>query len=351
MVINEGQPLLLPGTDFPNITIHRFHSIKHSYEEQDLFPRSFLDTEHTIRSQYRFAGRCCNPGTFFSLSEETCVYEMLYYNPELGLPVDGVFDVQDVLAALAIPGRSRAFFSGVASFENILDLCNPGTLHNTLRWCFPAEPWDESRLHTADILLWLACKSPGGDALTDLIGKRAYEAGFNGVRFLSVRALSGMEGGYYEKGLNNTHWGDIFDPFEFFLSDMVERTSNLVIFRGTYLIKSIRKYSFERQGCKWRKVLREKLTALDPPKTFVGFPGVDLGLDLSPKIPWRKLATKFTMQENKYFGMAIEKIEDYCVRNGALTGDDMDSMRDALLYFGEGFWTYRKNRKSGEYIF
>src|SRR6266702_7068048 len=65
------------------VVIYRFHSADRSFHDPRLFLRTFVDTEHTAKNQCRFAGSFCNPGTFFSLSEQNCAYEMWHYHPKL----------------------------------------------------------------------------------------------------------------------------------------------------------------------------------------------------------------------------------------------------------------------------
>lgn len=317
-------PVVIPQRiSLKNVRIFRFHSTNRSFLDPSEFLKSFMDTHHTLESQYRFAGKYCNPGTFFSLSEPACVYEMLHYHPDLKVSIDSFDDVQDVLNLLRDRGKPKSFFTGVASFDNVLDLCSPESLFRVCYCCFPKLPLRDLKLHTADLLMQLAKTPNGGDVFTDFIGQWAHRMGYKAIRFLGVRALSGIDEGIFERQLRQSRFAD-FNPFEWQLNEITTKASNLVVFYSSYLLESIKLYRFEFAGDDQRKELR----MLNRPRGLrTTVEGTHFGPDIldSQELAWREV-DESTMTPNPWYAVAAHDIEKLQIRHGGLARKEIEEI-------------------------
>jgi hypothetical protein len=249
------------GISLENLHIFRFHKTKYLYRSPDDFYQTFLDSEHSIKKTGRFCPSYINPGFFFALTKETSLYEFLYHNDQYAdtKPKPSIERVLDV--GSSDPDNALAFITCEVSVDNILDLCNPESAFLAIKECYGKRlfGWDGHRHHFADLLLNLADIPKYGNRLTDALGEYAWKAGFNGIRFLSARAIDHIEPISYvddniRGALENAMFGDDSDLFGDLLVQMDE-VSNLVLFRGAYLAQKIKSYSIQEKnlGPQWQR--------------------------------------------------------------------------------------------------
>jgi RES domain len=230
--------------------VYRFHSARYMPHVRENLYEWLLDSKHLATQQARFAGANLNPGFYFSLTPEACIYEMLFYQRTV-LPKDLVRPtVKDVLQRLKMAGAERVFLTCEASCEDILNVLWPETLWKVLHQCFPTMPAVPTHVDTGAILLKLASAEMGGKVLTDIIGRYAYSEFLNGVKFPSARAIEGdrnrpWSAGSLRAGLKQMAIGDETFEFDDIMQEIHTRAANVVIFRGTYAVQSIRRFRFE----------------------------------------------------------------------------------------------------------
>ncbi|HXA15775.1 MAG TPA: hypothetical protein VN380_02190 [Thermoanaerobaculia bacterium] len=198
-----------------------------------------------MQTQGRFAGAYFNPGYFFSLTEMACVVEMHHYH-RVPAAATASFTVQNVLTTLANNRNERVFLTCEGSFENVLNLFWPATLRRTIAECFPTI--DTQYIDYPSVLLSLADSTCGGNWMTDAIGRYAYEHGYNGVRFPSVRALHAERNRPWAAGslMDGLRYGPIGDDESFYLDDLMQEihseATNVVIFRGSYILRNVTRF-------------------------------------------------------------------------------------------------------------
>ena len=237
------------------VVIHRFHTRKYLPKQLTSLLTFFLDGEHLAKQQGRFAGTYLNPGYFFSLTPEACIFEMLYYNRVRNQSSPESLQVTDVLESSVKEGNERVFLSCEGSFEKILNLLWPNTLWSTLQKCFPSMHRPTVGFDSGSVILALARTPMGGDMLTDVIGKYAYKNEFNGIRFPSARALDirtsrPWSGGTLRDGLRFGARGDESFEFDDMMNEIHKRATNVVLFRGTFILHCVKRFRVQTvQGC------------------------------------------------------------------------------------------------------
>src|SRR6266567_429813 len=85
---------------------------------------------------------------------------------------DPVPGIQEILKEFSESGKSRTFFSAIATFDNILDLTSFPTIHQTFKWCFPSLSWE----HIAIPLRRMSDAKTGGNVFTDFMGMKGFQS-------------------------------------------------------------------------------------------------------------------------------------------------------------------------------
>jgi RES domain len=235
------------SNDLWDVSVHRFHVRKHLPNRPWKLLDFFMDGEFLAKQQGRFSGAYLNPGYYFSLKPETCVFEMLYYNRVSWPPSTQLPSVSDILRSTAGSGKERVFLSCEASFDNILNLFWPETLWSTLRKCFPNMQKPSAGVDSGTVLLELADTEMGGNLLTDVIGKYAYKSDYNGIRFPSARALESSRStpgtaGSLRDGLRYGGVGDETYEFDNLMQNIHSKATNVVVFRGAYILQCVKRF-------------------------------------------------------------------------------------------------------------
>jgi hypothetical protein len=209
----------------------RFQDPKYVSTEADVW-KEFGDAEWKWNRPGRYAGRGLNCGYYYSLRREAAVAEMNFYNRntewqrqkaemEIRCQYDGILNLTE---------RDSADFV----FQHLLE--------------FPYR-----RLSFQ--LALLASLSVGGNLLTDYIGGWAYHKGFQGVMFLSARALDPLRTQFDSSVLSEPsfayYWTSMADDMDSWLFQSVEaavqesrsRYLNVVFFNGPFLLSRTEKFS------------------------------------------------------------------------------------------------------------
>ena len=149
-----------------NGTFCRFHEKEHLKLGAE-FWESFVDGPWKWASQQRYAGKNLNCGSYFSRSVEGAKAEGNYY--EMAFAAYDLLDVE-------------------AEFNNLLDLTYEENIRAIFReWLKkPDDPFEEENVQ---LLLELIDVATGGNRFTDLIGYKAYRAGYSGILFFGARAI------------------------------------------------------------------------------------------------------------------------------------------------------------------
>jgi hypothetical protein len=222
----------------------RWHRKDRSHRGED-FWKNFQEGEWKWDAQQRFAGKGGNIAHYLSFFDLTAKKELAHYvQPDkyheywllhILAHVDNVLDLTDVHA-----------FSNLAAHFNRTGL--------------------KREIEPCDLVSLSLEMSEGGGTISNWIGMYAEHAGYNGILYLSIRALSESDQRYIAGEMNKNLFvmatEHIFeDPLHF----------NVAFFSGAKLITSIEKYHFSE-----RYEPRQQLWADNPdfrkdPKNLPGF--------------------------------------------------------------------------------
>jgi hypothetical protein len=194
---------------------YRYQSKGHIHRGQD-FWKIFEDGPWKWDAQQRYAGAGLNPGHYFAFSPESAGLELAHYVSE------GKVEEYEVMS---IEGE----------LDNILELTTLDSMQHTAK-AVKFGGFD------AELIQRMIIEQSGGEELTNVLGFHACRKGYNGIVFFSARAVAPEDRSGTH--LMNDMFGD--DPFYWALERMKFRISGmvLVVFSGSRLIRSIRKYRF-----------------------------------------------------------------------------------------------------------
>jgi hypothetical protein len=282
------------GISLRDIHIYRFHSKRHLNATSSGFFQTFLDSEHSATKPGRFCASHINPGFFFGLTPETSLFEFLFHNKAYARSNRSDYTIEDLQKTiLSNSEKSRVFITCKASLDNILDLCCPTTLGLTLRECFGhrVSPERLEQIYIGDSLLSLASSPKYGDTLTNVIGQYAWEQGFNGIKFLSARAIESMKSAISpgqtirEKLLDGVP-GDEAGLLDELLRQLSDKAANLIVFRGAYLAQCVESFCVQELNAAPRSWVVNDL--------------------------WRKDATLIERETLKQGGLSREQLDELC---------------------------------------
>ena len=209
----------------------RFQDPKYVTTEADVW-KEFGDAEWKWNSPGRYGGSGLNCGYYYSSGKDTAVAEMNLYNKT------------------AEWRNQKAQMTISCQFDGVIDLTERDSIEFVIDDLLEF-PYGRLTFRLA----LLASLTARGNLLTDYIGCWAYHKGFQGVMFLSARALDPYRAGFDSSAIPDesfwmhwTSWAHNFDYLEYkdLLEIVRERPQNylnVVFFNGPVLLSKIESYS------------------------------------------------------------------------------------------------------------
>jgi hypothetical protein len=252
---HDGRPLSQVPSEVASGHYYRFHSRRHFFASPDEFYRNFLESLRTWNNQARFAGRCMNSGFYFAKTPEVAIAETIFYQPALAAN-PRLASVSSLIRALRTVGKDVVLLRVTLSHDRIADLTDPETVRRFYTdGTLAASPFTPAWAVT--VVADLLSQDRGGDGTTDTLGYDAVQAGFQGVLFPSVRALSGgtqlgfdpPPGSWVRQGRDD-FGGWIGDEAGLIdaMANQLRREHNLVLFSGSQTCRSISDYAWTENG-------------------------------------------------------------------------------------------------------
>ena len=185
----------IPGRRVKGI-YYRFHAQKYFNSDPKCFYKNFLETRRTFEQQCRFAGKRRLSGFYFASSEAVAKVESIFYGECLPMKGCSASSILDHYRRTKTP---KVLLRVQLDLSNMCDLTQPWVVRRVLR---EGNSRVKSELRPmASWFRYVLSDNRGGDDHTNGLGTDAWELGFRGVVFPSIRMAQmgdaiGTSGGY-----------------------------------------------------------------------------------------------------------------------------------------------------------